>query len=169
MSPVIRHYTKELLEFSLSEGAFVWIKLHEEELDTTPDGTLAPAPALRAEFLARAAELFDSTFSSILVDPEPVTQRVLLRPDELSSSIPRAGTPCIYFHLTGSEEVLYIGMTMDALARQRQHRTGSHWWDQIERIEFVTFESYKEMAVAEIEAIDLHRPVFNKLGIEDRP
>lgn len=73
----------------------------------------------------------------------------------------RRGYVELYRHYDKEGTLLYVGISLNSVARLRKHREEAHWFDDITRIEIERFES-KEMArEAEKDAIAEERPLFN--------
>lgn len=75
--------------------------------------------------------------------------------------------PTLYRFYSEDDTVLYIGRTIDPVARFRQHRQDKPWWDEVVRIDIDRYETDEDLAVAERDAIKAERPrynvVFNRL------
>jgi predicted GIY-YIG superfamily endonuclease len=71
-------------------------------------------------------------------------------------------TNCLYRHFAG-DVLLYIGVSLSAITRLRQHRECSEWYTEITRVEIEWFETRDEALKAETEAIRREKPKFNYL------
>lgn len=68
--------------------------------------------------------------------------------------------------------LLYVGISVSAPARLAQHRDSSNWFSRIAKITICHFETEADARKAEIEAIKIERPLFNRQGCvlpHDRP
>lgn len=75
----------------------------------------------------------------------------------------RSDQTTLYRHFC-KDELLYVGISINALKRLGQHRDRSHWFNQINRIEMEKFETREQAIFAEIKAIQTENPKFNKLN-----
>jgi hypothetical protein len=68
----------------------------------------------------------------------------------------------LYRHFDGGGRLLYVGIAWTSLERlMNGHRSGSHWFDQITRIEIERFPSRVDALAAEKAAIRDEKPMFN--------
>jgi hypothetical protein len=78
---------------------------------------------------------------------------------------PRADQPtCLYRHFAADGTLLYVGISLTAVQRLREHREDSHWYSQVSRIELQWLESRLDAIRAERIAIATERPKYNKAG-----
>ena len=68
----------------------------------------------------------------------------------------------VYIHLNKDGEIIYIWKSKNLLSRQRSHRDNSNWFNDIDKIEYINFNSKIEMDVAELYLINKHTPINNK-------
>ena len=69
----------------------------------------------------------------------------------------------LYRHFSATGELLYVGISLGAILRLRQHRAmSSPWILDVARIEIQTYPSRAEAAAAEREAIKTEKPKYNK-------
>jgi hypothetical protein len=74
----------------------------------------------------------------------------------------------LYRHYDAGGALLYVGVSLCAVARLSQHMASSSWATDIERIDVQWFKSRDAALAAERNAIQAERPVYNvKLG--ERP
>lgn len=73
----------------------------------------------------------------------------------------------LYRHFDKDGRLLYVGISISAVARLATHKIGSEWYGQIVRIEIERFESRREALDAESAAITNEKPLFN-LSMETR-
>lgn len=67
----------------------------------------------------------------------------------------------LYFHYGVRDELLYVGISLNALYRLTQHRSYSRWYKQIVRIEIENYPTREKAMEAEREAIRTRFPKFN--------
>lgn len=69
----------------------------------------------------------------------------------------------LYRFFSQNGTLLYVGISLSALSRYRNHKTSANWWLEISSIQVVNYPS-KELAVAaEKEAIISERPLYNQV------
>jgi predicted GIY-YIG superfamily endonuclease len=69
-------------------------------------------------------------------------------------------TQVLYRHYDSAGNLLYVGVSLNALVRLQQHKT-SHWCDDITRVDIQKFASRQEVLEAERVAITSENPVHN--------
>jgi predicted GIY-YIG superfamily endonuclease len=67
----------------------------------------------------------------------------------------------LYRHFDAQENLLYVGISLDALQRLRAHRTASRWFDDISLVKMETFPSRAKALSAERAAIINEKPKHN--------
>lgn len=67
----------------------------------------------------------------------------------------------LYRHFDASGALLYVGVSLSAVTRLAQHRSGSPWYDSIARVEVEQFDSRQLALEAERKAIASERPRHN--------
>ena len=67
----------------------------------------------------------------------------------------------LYRHFDVEGRLLYVGISLNAVARLAQHRETAHWFGQIARIEVEWHESRMLAEAAERKAIKAERPAHN--------
>jgi excisionase family DNA binding protein len=67
----------------------------------------------------------------------------------------------LYRHFNRDGELLYVGISLNALGRLEQHGVVSLWFDEIHRVEIETFASRSAALAAEREAIKSEKPRHN--------
>lgn len=67
----------------------------------------------------------------------------------------------LYRHFDATGALLYIGISLNAVARLAQHRRDAHWFASIARIDVQWHPSRSEAEAAEREAIVAERPLHN--------
>jgi DNA-binding transcriptional regulator YiaG len=67
----------------------------------------------------------------------------------------------LYRHFDTDGRLLYVGISLSAVARLSAHFRDAVWCDQIARVEIESFASRAEAEVAEVEAIRLEKPRYN--------
>jgi DNA-binding phage protein len=70
----------------------------------------------------------------------------------------------LYRHWDANGRLLYVGVSLSALARLRRHRHVSNWQDLIAEVKIEHFENRKLAMAAEREAILQENPLFNGGG-----
>lgn len=75
----------------------------------------------------------------------------------------------LYRFYDANDRLLYVGISLDAMRRAKQHRSSKHWWSQVARMEVdhhatITVE---ELRALENEAIFTLKPEHN--GRRGRP
>jgi predicted GIY-YIG superfamily endonuclease len=81
-------------------------------------------------------------------------------------AIPRAtgqyeSPTSLYRHFATDGALLYVGVSLSWPARTKAHAKGSHWFEQVSRVEIERFRTRDEALAAEREAIKRERPKFN--------
>lgn len=81
----------------------------------------------------------------------------------------RAGRTALYRHFDAGGALLYVGISLNAIARLGQHRLTASWFESIARIELEWFATREAAADAERVAIQTERPIHNiiHVGIPD--
>jgi hypothetical protein len=80
----------------------------------------------------------------------------------------------LYRHFDKDNRLLYVGISYSALSRLMEgHRSQSHWFDDIVRVEIERYPTRKDAEKAELEAIGREKPLHNlitdtKRGITSR-
>ena len=69
----------------------------------------------------------------------------------------------LYRHFNAKGELLYVGISLSTVARLVAHRHSSGWFDEIATIAVERFESRDDAESAEISAIKIEAPKFNRL------
>jgi hypothetical protein len=73
-------------------------------------------------------------------------------------------TTIVYRHFDSEGQLLYVGISLNAVARLADHRQTSHWFDGIARIDLQRFPSRQAALAAERRAIRKEKPLFNIVG-----
>lgn len=68
----------------------------------------------------------------------------------------------LYRHFGGNGELLYVGISLSAVNRLRDHMKCSGWAEEISRVEIQTFKTRAEALKAERDAIKAECPKHNK-------
>jgi predicted GIY-YIG superfamily endonuclease len=112
------------------------------------DGKIVPPPDLvgRKWYVAANAKHVDE-----LPPPSPAPRR----------KKNRARRTALYRHFDADGRLLYIGISIGMLNRLKQHHHGSHWSDQIARVEVEYYSCQAEAAGAERDAILSEKPLHN--------
>jgi hypothetical protein len=67
----------------------------------------------------------------------------------------------LYRHFNNKDELLYVGISLSAIARLSQHHD-AEWFYQIARVEVQAFDDREAALRAEAFAINDEKPIFNK-------
>ena len=78
---------------------------------------------------------------------------------------PKAGY--LYRYRDASGSLLYVGISINAVARLGQHR-GKDWFPMIAAISVERFDTYDEAQAAELKAICNEKPIHNVIGPRDK-
>lgn len=73
-------------------------------------------------------------------------------------------TTALYRMYDAEGVLLYVGISMNAPSRIKQHRRDKHWWDDVARITITQYDDPAEAARAELEAILAEHPIDNIAG-----
>ena len=68
----------------------------------------------------------------------------------------------LYRHYDGNGQLLYIGISLCAVARLAQHRQKSSWVDDIRLVKIERCSSRNDASRKELKAIQAESPLFNK-------
>jgi hypothetical protein len=77
--------------------------------------------------------------------------------------------PDLYRHFDAYGRLLYVGISISTLARLREHRRQSHWYERIARIEITKVATRELARKAELRAIRNEHPLWNIEGTGRRP
>lgn len=67
----------------------------------------------------------------------------------------------LYRHFDRNKKLLYVGISLNSVARLAQHRDAAHWFDDIAIVTIETFSTREEALAAERNAIINENPVCN--------
>lgn len=67
----------------------------------------------------------------------------------------------LYRHFNQAGELVYVGISNNAVLRTNGHKGGSRWFDQVVRIDIERYPSRAEALIAEENAILTEKPMFN--------
>jgi len=70
------------------------------------------------------------------------------------------GQCALYFHYE-KRTLLYVGISLSAIARLREHIRGSHWSDEITTVRIKKYATVEKARAAEVRAIKSMRPLHN--------
>ena len=84
--------------------------------------------------------------------------------NDQSASASRPGY--LYRHWSETGNLLYIGISLNAVARLAQHRD-KPWFSRIAKITVERFDTYEEAEIAELKAICYEGPIHNIKGPRD--
>lgn len=74
-----------------------------------------------------------------------------------------SGTTDLYRYFDADGRLLYVGISLSAVARAVQHKNSSHWWSSAVTMTKQTFDTRDEALAAERDAIRAERPFHNKI------
>ncbi len=75
----------------------------------------------------------------------------------------------LYRHFDAAGQLLYVGISLSAVARLAAHKGSAHWYDQITSVSIEQCESREALLDAEREAILAERPLHNVVFGSARP
>jgi excinuclease UvrABC nuclease subunit len=90
------------------------------------------------------------------------------RIEELRDS-QKGGPTCLYFIKSASNEIIYIGISMNPMKRSRDHAKNQQWRMEIANISVHWFDTRWEAEEAEIFLIKHYRPKHNVDHNDDEP
>jgi excinuclease UvrABC nuclease subunit len=67
----------------------------------------------------------------------------------------------LYRHFDHEGRLLYVGISLNAVMRTKQHHTNAPWFQEITRIELTWFGSRSSAELAEERAIKTEKPLYN--------
>lgn len=67
----------------------------------------------------------------------------------------------LYRHFDENGVLLYLGISISTMTRLRGHKSSSHWFNKIERIQIERFPTREEAERAEFQAIVNEKPLHN--------
>jgi hypothetical protein len=77
----------------------------------------------------------------------------------------RSGETQLYRHFNESGDLLYVGVSLSAAARQASHKRASPWFDQVRNITVEVFKTRDAALKGELRAIRKEKPLFNRAGV----
>ena len=77
------------------------------------------------------------------------------------STVSTGQRTALYRHFDANGELLYVGISLNAVSRLAQHRQTSPWFDEIARIEIEWHPTREDACDAEITAIHTEHPRYN--------
>ena len=89
-------------------------------------------------------------------------KKVPLKPFKYAPPPPKENQPVLYRHFSSTNELLYIGISINGVARTKHHMAGAPWFDEVAYITFQRgFRGEAELRAAERAAIIAERPKYN--------
>lgn len=76
--------------------------------------------------------------------------------------LPGPKEPCVYRHFDKHDTLLYIGACSNYVLRNQQHKNTSKWFPKSARFTIELYPTIAEAREAELNAIWIERPVYNK-------
>lgn len=78
---------------------------------------------------------------------------------------PYADFPFTLYRLYNADgQLLYVGIAARWPGRLNQHRASKHWFHTVTRVKLAHFQTRRDAARAELEAIHAEHPLFNSQG-----
>lgn len=68
----------------------------------------------------------------------------------------------VYKHINKNGDIIYIGKSKNLKQRQQQHKKTTEWFNDIDEIEYMEFETKTGMDIAELYLINKYSPINNK-------
>lgn len=78
---------------------------------------------------------------------------------------PHEGAAAVYRLYGTSDELLYIGSTVNPAARWSQHKASKEWWPDVTTYTLTWWSSQGQAYAEEYKAIRAERPAHNQLGV----
>ncbi|MAM60881.1 hypothetical protein [Maritimibacter sp. UBA3975] len=75
----------------------------------------------------------------------------------------------LYRHFDKDGDLLYVGISLSAIDRSKQHKNGSDWWQEVASITVENFASRAAAERAERRAISSERPIHNRMHADQFP
>lgn len=120
-----------------------------------PDVTLAEAR--KAHRFARAEVRGQSAFAA-----NSPTFGVVAAQEQTPAPVPLAESGHhLYRHFDGSGRLLYVGISLSAVARLADHRKESHWARRIARVTIEAYATRRSAMTAERIAVQREKPLHN--------
>ncbi len=121
-----------------------------------PRWSVAQLKEVRAAKLAAQRELEERAAALAELGPPP--KPIKLRP----------GAFHLYRHFDAQGVLLYVGVSLSAIARLCQHRTDAAWFHEIARVELQGYATREDSLLAERIAIQAERPLHNTIWADYR-
>ena len=75
----------------------------------------------------------------------------------------------LYRHFDEKGRLLYVGISLNAISRAKQHGKDKPWWLEVRSIQIELFPTREEAAQAEVEAIRKEKPLYNIVHNREGP
>lgn len=73
----------------------------------------------------------------------------------------------VYRAFSKNNDLLYIGVTQNLKSRVSTHKSSKEWWGEVDRIDEESFDDRISAMKAEVVAIKLENPKYNKRILQD--
>lgn len=73
----------------------------------------------------------------------------------------------VYRAFSKNNDLLYIGVTQNLKSRVSTHKSSKEWWVEVDRIDEESFDDRISALKAEVVAIKLENPKYNKRILQD--
>lgn len=73
----------------------------------------------------------------------------------------------VYRAFSKNNDLLYIGVTQNLKSRVSTHKSSKEWWGEVDRIDEESFDDRISALKAEVVAIKLENPKYNKRILQD--
>lgn len=96
---------------------------------------------------------------------EDVRRNVIARENEQQRKRNKLHNHTLYRCWDRRKRLLYVGISLDAGKRVKQHGVSKDWWTQVANITLEHFGDRESLEFAERQAIAGENPLYNKVGI----
>jgi predicted GIY-YIG superfamily endonuclease len=69
----------------------------------------------------------------------------------------------LYRFFDSNKQLLYVGISINAYERAKQHRKEKYWWEEVATITLTRYEHRQDVEEAERWAIKNEQPLYNKI------
>jgi predicted GIY-YIG superfamily endonuclease len=128
-----------------SDRAAAYLDMSRSKFLELVDRGWLPAPTIVDGIEIWDPSRLDSAFNGSSVDEEPVAT-------------------ALYRHFDSDGRLLYVGISLNVVARLSEHCKTSHWFGSITRIDVERFRSRQAALAAERKAIRTEKPLHNIAG-----
>ena len=75
----------------------------------------------------------------------------------------------LYRFFDDDDNLLYVGISVNAYNRAKQHSKDKHWWPEVKSITLNVYPDRESVELAEINAIKTEKPIYNTQHNVDKP